>query len=71
MKQNLKGPPRTIRLDKGLEKEIRALLPESGMDGFSQLSRHLFRLGVAEERRRREQLALIQKPPAMAGEVRG
>jgi hypothetical protein len=66
MKQSLKGPPRTIRLDKALEKEIRALLPESGMEGFSQFTRHLLRLGVTEERRRREQLALIQKRPVRA-----
>jgi hypothetical protein len=66
MRQGLKGNPRTIRLDKPLEKEIRSLLPESGMEGFSQFARHLFRLGVTAERRRQEQLALIQK---QAGEL--
>jgi hypothetical protein len=69
MRQSQKGAPRTIRLDKSLEKEIRMLLQESGMDGFSQFARYLFRLGVAEESRRREQLALIQKQPPIPREA--
>lgn len=66
MKNYKKGVPRTIRLDGAIEKEIKDLLPSSGMENFSHFARHLFRLGVTEERKRQTVFLHQNQQPAPA-----
>jgi hypothetical protein len=45
--------PNVLYMDGTLEAEIRELLPDSGKVDFSDLARHLFRVGISAERERR------------------
>lgn len=53
--------PSILYVDKNLGAEIRELLPDSGIEDFSGLVRHLFRAGVAAEREHRRLIPLAEQ----------
>jgi hypothetical protein len=51
--------PSVLYMDENLEAEILELLPDSNMEDFSHLARHLFQMGVSAEREHQRPLPQI------------